>query len=272
MDPDDLVKRDGIKAIEMLIDGARSLVDTLWLTERDAMPLATPEDKAGLKARLLTHIEAIAEPDIKALYRRDLLDSYSAFAFPQREERREFRRGVSLPARPSPRNAERLRRASQGGARDGLSAAVLAGFVRWPDEIARHADTLARTRGLDPRFGLLLDCCDAAVAVENADLPTILADNGVIAPEPREYSGLRFGFLGENASRSDAAAELSQAVGILVERPALELALAEATTRFEHELSDEAYAEQQRLLKRKLEFERRLVHMASSRAAAEQAS
>lgn len=272
LDPDDLVKRDGAKAMEALIEGARSLVDTLWLAERDAMPLATPEDKAGLKARLLTHIEAIAEPDIKALYRRDLLDNYSAFAFPQRQERREFRRGVPLPARPSPRNAERLRRASQGGARDGLSAAVLAGFVRWPDEISRHADTLARTRGLDPRFGLLLNCCDAAVAVENADLPTILADNGVIAPEPREYAGLRFGFLGENASRSDAAAELSQAVGILVERPALELALAEATSRFELDLSDEAYAEQQRLLKRKLEFERRLVHMASSRAAAEQAS
>ena len=272
LDPDDLVKRDGAKAMEALIEGACSLVDTLWLAERDAMPLATPEDKAGLKARLLTHIEAIAEPDIKALYRRDLLDNYSAFAFPQRQERREFRRGVPLPARPSPRNAERLRRASQGGARDGLSAAVLAGFVRWPDEISRHADTLARTRGLDPRFGLLLDCCDAAVAVENADLPTILADNGVIAPEPREYAGLRFGFLGENASRSDAAAELSQAVGILVERPALELALAEATSRFEFDLSDEAYAEQQRLLKRKLEFERRLVHMASSRAAAEQAS
>ena len=71
--------------------------------------------------------------------------------------------------------------------------------------------------------------------------------------QPREYAGLRFGCLGENASRSDAAAELSQAVGILVERPALELALAEATSRFEFDLSDEAYAEQQRLLKRKLD-------------------
>jgi len=252
--------------------GARSLVDSLWLAEREAAPLATPEDKAGLKARLLAHVDAIGDQDIRSLYRRELLDRYSAFAFPQREERGQFRRGAPLPARPSPRNAERLRRVSQGGARDALSAAILAGFIRWPDEIARHADALARTRGLDPRFGLLLDCCDAAGTVENADLSTILADNGMVAPEPREYSGLRFGFLGENASRIDAATELSQAVGILVERPELELALAEATSRFEQELSDEAYAEQQRLLKRKLEFERRLVHMAGGRAAAEQAS
>lgn len=272
LDPDDLVKRDGVKAMETQLGGARSLVDALWLAERDAAPLATPEDKAGLKARLLAHVDAIGDQDIRSLYRRELLDRYSAFAFPQREERSQFKRGLPLPARPSPRNAERLRRASQGGARDALSAAILAGLVRWPGEIARHADVLAHTRGLDPRFGLLLDCCDAAGMVENADLPTILAHNGVIAPEPREYSGMRFGFLGENVSRSDAAAELSQAVGILIERPALDLALAEATARFEQELSDEAYAEQQRLLKRKLEFEWRLVHMAGGRAAAEQAS
>ncbi len=272
LDPDDLVKRDGVKAMETLLGGARSLVDALWLAERDASPLATPEDKAGLKARLLAHVDAIADQDIRSLYRRELLDRYSSFAFPQREERSQFRRGLPLPARPSPRNTARLRHASQGGARDALSAAILAGLVRWPGEIARHADSLAHTRGLDPRFGLLLDCCDAAGTVENADLPTILAQNGVVAPEPREYSGMRFGFLGENATRSDAAAELSQAVGILIERPALDLALAEATTRFEQELSDEAYAEQQRLLKRKLEFERRLVQMAGGRAAAEQAS
>jgi DNA primase len=272
MDPDDLVRSRGVKAMEALLDGARGLLDMIWLAEREAVPLATPEDKAGLKARLLAHVEAIGEPDIKALYRRELLDRYSAFAFPPRAERTDFRRGAPLPAKPSPRTAERLRRASQGGARDAFSAAVLAGFIRWPGEIARHADALARTRGLDPRFSALLDCCDMAGPVENADLPTILYENGIVAPEPHEYSGLRFGFLGESTTRSDASAELSQAVGILVERPALDTALAEATARFEQELSDEAYAEQQRLLKRKLEFERRLVQMAGGRAAAGQAS
>jgi DNA primase len=272
LDPDDLVRRDGVKEMEALLERAQNLVERLWLAERDAAPLATPEDKAGLKARLLAHVEAIGEPDIRALYRRELLDCYSAYAFPQRETGRQFRRGVPLPAASPAGHAERLRHASQGGARDALSAAVLAGFIRWPDEIARHADSLARTSGLDPRFGLLFDCCDAAGMVENADLPTILSQNGVVPPEPREYAGLRFGFLGENASRSEASAELSQAVGILVERPMLDRALAEATARFERDLCEEAYAEQQRLLKRKLEFERQLVQMAGGRAAAEQAS
>ena len=45
-------------------------------------------------------------------------------------------------------------------------------------------------------------------------------------------------------------------------------ALAAATARFEQDLSEGAYAEQQRLLKRKLEFDSRLRQMASARSAA----
>ena len=43
--------------------------------------------------------------------------------------------------------------------------------------------------------------------------------------------------------------------------------LIEATERLNREFTDEAYAEQQRLLKRKLEFDSRLGQMASARAA-----
>ena len=55
-------------------------------------------------------------------------------------------------------------------------------------------------------------------------------------------------------------------MSLLVERPALEAALAAATARFETD-PECAFAEQQRLLKRKLDFEERLRHMASKRAA-----
>ncbi len=270
LDPDDLVRQKGNAAMEGLLESAHSMDDALWLAERDAAPLATPEDKAGLKARLLAHVDAIADQDIRALYRRELLQRFSAYAFPPREERTGFRRGAPLPLRPSPANAARLRRNSQGGSRDGLAAAVIAGLLRWPGEIARHADALARTPGLDARFGPLLDWCETAGKLESADMSTILTSNGMAAPQAREYSGLRFGFLGEGASPQSASKELSQAVELLIERPALERALAEATARLEQELSDEAYAEQQRLLKRKLEFDRRLVHMAGKLAESRQ--
>ena len=43
LDPDDLIKRDGVKAMEALLARPSSLLDVLWEHERDAAPLATPE-------------------------------------------------------------------------------------------------------------------------------------------------------------------------------------------------------------------------------------
>ncbi len=283
LDPDDLVKAKGKRAMDDLLTSARSLVDVLWDFESGAQPLHTPEDKAGLKARLLSHVEAIQHPDIAGLYRRDLLDRYSAFAFPRRENAWQSNKGSARSkgqrtpwnGRPaevpsSPESIDRLRRRfnfqAKGGARDALSAAILAGLIRWPRQLTRHAEALARTAGLDPRFEVILDHSDTAETLESDELATILSRNGLEVPGTAEYSGLRFGFLHPEASEEQAASDLAQAIDLLVERPVLEAALAQATARFESELSEEAFAEQQRLLKRKLEFDGRLRQMATKQA------
>lgn len=258
LDPDDLIKQRGAAAMEALLGQARPLVDVLWEHERDAQPLTTPEDKAGLKARLMAHVETIADRDIQALYRRELLEQYSAFAFPRREGR-DWRQAT--PARPV---VARGRRAAP--ARDALAAAVLAGLIRFPAEIARHAEALVTARLSDPRFEALIDAVDAGQALETGEITPIFAARGLAAPAPEEYAGLPLGFLGDGIPADQARAELAQAVSLLVERPALEAALAAATARFEQDLSEGAYAEQQRLLKRKLEFDARLRQMASARA------
>ena len=271
MDPDDLIKRDGVDALETLLDKPISLLDLLWDHEHGAAPLHTPEDKAGFKARLLAHVDTIADGDIKALYRRDLLERFSAFAFPRREERSWTPGRRSSPASAPPRDPQqisRLRRATGGGARDALCAAVLAGLLRFPGEMARHADALAHAELADPRFEALFDALDDGTPLETAALSTILAARGLAAPGPEEYASLRFGFLADDAAPEDARADLAQAIALLVERPALDAALAEATARLERDLSEGAYAEQQRLLKRKLEFDSRLRQMASARSAA----
>lgn len=283
MDPDDLVKARGKRGMEDLLASAQSLVDALWEFESNAQPLHTPEDKAGLKARLLSHVEAIQHPDIAGLYRRDLLDRYSAFAFPPREnswqgnrsntrskgQRRDWN-GRQSQAQSSPESINRLRRRfdleAKGGARDALSAAVLAGLMRWPRQLSRHAEALARTPGLDARLCVILEHSDAANTLESEELATILSRNGLEVPGTAEYSGLRFSFLHPETSEEQAASDLAQAIDLLVERPVLEAALARATARFESELSEEAFAEQQRLLKRKLEFDSRLRQMATKQA------
>jgi DNA primase len=59
---------------------------------------------------------------------------------------------------------------------------------------------------------------------------------------------------------------LAEAVALLVEKPAIEAAIAAATARFETD-PEGAFAEQQRLRQRKLEIESRLGQMARQRAA-----
>ncbi|MEQ1641766.1 MAG: DNA primase, partial [Novosphingobium sp.] len=192
---------------------------------------------------------------------------FSAYAYPPRPQR-DWKPGgrPAPPRRSDPQSAARLRK--QTGSRDALSAAVLAGLLRFPNELARHGDTLSQAELPDPRFSALVDAIDAGEALETGHLGTILAARGMAAPDPGEYASLRFGFLSDEAAPEQSCADLAQAVGLLVERPALEAALAEATSRFERDLSDGAYAEQQRLLKRKLEFDARLRQMASARIAA----
>ena len=263
MDPDDLVRRDGPAAMERALGEAASLLDTLWEHERDALPLATPEAKAGLKARLKDHVDAIADPEIRALYWRELQERYSAFAFPRREpgqwqtDRKEWRGGAGRtppPQRSSPENRDRLRRSAAGGARSALASAILSGLVQWPSEITRHIDYLARAASLDPRFDVLLDAQDRGEALESAQLEAILAESGITLPPADRSRRLAYPFVKPGIERELATGALAAAIEKFVEEPAIDAAIEAATVRQDHE-------EQQRLRLRKHSLGERLREM-----------
>ena len=258
MDPDDLVKREGPAAMERLLAEARSLLDTLWEHERDASPLRTPEDKAGLKARLLAHVDTIADGDIKALYRRDLLERYSAFAFPPRE--RFSKGGGGFSPRPA---VQPVRRRPAASPRGQLITAVVAGLIRHPSALAAHAEPLASLAAEDQRIDALLDAAERGESLESAALASILGSRGLAAPQPEDFARIRFPFVEAGADPATAADALEAAIAILVEEPALDAAIEAATARVDFD-----YEEQQRLLKRKLELNARLRQMASARNAA----
>ena len=261
LDPDDLLKAKGRGAMEKLLAEPATLLDTLWEFERAAQPLRTPEDKAGLKQRLIDHVERIEHPDIRALYKRDLLERFSAFAFPRRERTSGDWRKPPAP-RMSPETARRLRGAREGS-RDQLVAAVIAGLMRFPEQALRHSEELGRFAQLDAKAGPLVDAIlEAVEMLEPGETLPISSFDGPVAPP----DNTRFAFLGEGIDPQVAREQLAEAVSLLVERPALETALAAATARFDSD-PEGAFAEQQRLLKRKLEFEQRLGQMASRRAA-----
>ncbi len=267
LDPDDLIRQQGAQAMDRLLANTKPMLDLIWENERDALPLTSPEDKAGLKERLLAHVDAIENQDIRSLYRRDLLDRFSAFAFPKREfQRGQWQKGrATAPARTAhtPQMTERLRRAASGTFRDMLTQAVLAGLGRYPDQIDLHMEQLLRLSTSIPEAAPVVDyLLDAAQGLEPGDNSPISAE-GILPPPPDKT---RFSFLMEGSDPDDAREDLAEAISLLVERPELEAAIAAATARFDSD-PEGAFAEQQRLRKRKLEIESRLGQMARKRAA-----
>ena len=277
LDPDDLLKAQGAQALLDLLGKATPLVEALWQAERDAQPLPTPEAKAGLKARLLAHVDAIGDTDIRSLYRRELLDRFGGWAFParpprpEREPRGTFRRGPPPPERMTPAVAHRLNRAASASP-DKLLGAAIAGFMRFPEALPRHVDALARLTPSDPRIAALIDVLlelgDGGQEVDRAGIATILAGRKLLPPAIQDYAGLAFAFLAESADPVEARADLAEAMALLVERPALEAALAAAERRFAED-PEGAWAEQQRLLQTRLALERRMMQRATARAGAE---
>src|SRR3546814_13812793 len=68
-DPDDLVRAKGAEGFAAILGDAQPLVERLWAHEVAAAPLATPEERAALKTRLLTHADTIADADVRHHYR-----------------------------------------------------------------------------------------------------------------------------------------------------------------------------------------------------------
>jgi DNA primase len=271
LDPDDLLKAQGPAAMLTLLAEAQPLVEALWDAERDALPLRTPEDKAGLKARLLAHVEIIQHPDVRALYRRELLERFGAWAYPPRPAA-AFRPGAFGKGRATPPSVPSRLVAGTAPSADKLLAAALAGFLRHPSALPRHADTLARLRPADRKLAALVDAlvevADTGQALDRARLATILSERRLAAPAAADYAGLRFAFLHDDAEPGAARADLAEAMALLVERPAIDAALTAAERRFADD-PEGAYAEQQRLLQTRLALERRMMQRAAARAGAE---
>jgi len=281
LDPDDLIKAQGAKAMEQILSRPAPLIDTLWEFERDAQPLATPEAKAGLKARLMAHVETIADPEIKSLYRRELSDRFSAFAYPPRPPRAPWQ--PSAQARPAPgqrgpwRGAampppglsdaarEQLSGMMAGGQRLGLMQAVLSGLARYPGQIARHTEALISLARLLPEAAPAIESLLELAETLDSREPTAICNSTQGQPAPS--ADIRYAFLDEGNDPDAACEELAEAVSLLVERPALEAALAATIARFDND-PEGSFAEQTRLRAQLMATEERLKAFGRRKASA----
>jgi len=259
-DPDDLVRSGGREALEKVLAAAEPLVDRLWRHEANAAPLTTPEQRAALRRRLSEHVSAIEDADVRALYRREMLDRFDAFASPRRKGSEP--RFTRMFARP--------RRSVGPGTSNQAARAVLAGLVKYPEAIAASAEAIAALpltgREATELRAVLLDAAMDEACLDRARLDAILGDRGLadFAERLGRERGLAFSFSRRDAEPERACRDLVLVLETLASAPGLAAALDAATARLKESGDDAAFQEQQRLRKARAEVDGRLMALIES--------
>jgi DNA primase len=131
----------------------------------------------------------------------------------------------------------------QGAQRQSLLIATLYGLAHYPQQITRHAEALVTIARHHPNLANLIESLiENAETLDSRSPVAIWEEQGHPAP-PADSP---FAFLRESTEAGDACEELAEAVSLLVERPALEAALAATIARFERD-PEGSFAEQARL-------------------------
>ena len=87
LDPDDLIRQQGAAAFSNILAKTRPLIDVLWEREVQAGPLATPEQRAALEARLRGLAAGIADQTVRSHYTQELRDRLYALGRQGRGQR-----------------------------------------------------------------------------------------------------------------------------------------------------------------------------------------
>jgi DNA primase len=270
-DPDDLLRISGRGALDALLDRPDSLVEKLWRHEVEAEPLTTPEQRAGLRRRLLDHVGAISDPDVREQYRFEMLERFNALTLPQRQQpqQRQWKQqwtpknGGRFTPPPRPTSAD-ARSVGRTGLSPQLARAVLLGLVRFPEMIGEHGEAIASLPIAEPGAArirdVLLESAMTNAALDPEALNTILAERGgaALLEELGRKRGLGFSFTRRDADPERARRDLILAIETLAARPGLDAALEAATARVMDEGDDLAFEEQKRLLVARIEADTQL--------------
>ncbi|URW76631.1 DNA primase [Sphingomonas donggukensis] len=268
-DPDDLVRAKGPAAFEALLRAAEPLVDRLWSHELAAEPLDTPEQRAGLKARLADLAKTVADSNVGYEYQSEFRRRFDAhFApaprvFTPRSPRKPGQKWTPPPEPPS----ASARALNSGGIDRVLAKAVIAGLIRHPAEIARHMEVLGSLRLADGALGRLFEAV-IDVALEDRTLDsdrvlTILARSGFdsVAADLLRADMVSFSFTQRDADPVRARADLDEAIAVLVARPMVDAALVEATAAVAARFDEAAFARQVALVRERASLEARLANL-----------
>ena len=271
-DPDDVVRSGGRAAFDPILAEAGSLVDLIWDHEFAAMPLKTPEARAGLKRRLADLVATIGDPDVREQYREELRQRFDAAFFaprpqqPQRQFAAKRGRARFEPPRSPPGQTARgiASRGGTGGVHALYGRAIMAGLLRHPALIVTCAEALSMLAfddaGLDRLRALMIERAFEQESVDSARVDTIFEEAGLapLVADLQRANGLAFSFTRGEADAEVARRDLAMAIEALASRPELDAALEAATARLAMGPDADGFAEQMRLIAARADADRAL--------------
>lgn len=258
-DPDELLRESGPAALKTALADTNPFVAVLFERERaGAEPLDTPERRAGLKAGLRKLAAGIADKDLSAAYRDELLARFDQLWRLERPAETLGQAGRALAqARWTGRRRAPLLSASEEGKRAAarldrsmrpLTAAVAQAIVLHPDLIDDHLEVFAtqgfRDEALRPLASELVNLRLAGLDIGGEVARSRLEDAGLselltkIAEAAAKY---RAPFLDPAASEETVRALWSQAFDVLVRLDALERAVDAAKLDLEQDADASAF-------------------------------
>ncbi|MEO7655189.1 MAG: DNA primase, partial [Sphingomicrobium sp.] len=271
-DPDDLVNDGGRAAVEALLAAPEPLDERLWRHEVEGQTLTTPESRAGLKQRLVDHARAIGNSDLGRIYRDQWLDRFDREFAPRRfqphNDRRSDRNAPWRPFKPfEPPVGSEARSIGTKGIDPRTARSLLVGLINFPEALPHHAEELAALPFADPKVREvrddLVDRAYSGQTLDRADLMPIFDLLGVASGTPSR-NAVSFSFTRPDTVPERAMADLSAAFEMLVADQEVELALESATERLKRDFTDEALAEQQRLIAAQQGLRERLAQLAGT--------
>jgi DNA primase len=156
LDPDDLVRQRGAKAMADLVANPRPLADVLFERELALGDVSTPERRAGIEHRMRELTRSIQDPDVRGQYERDMRDRlFRAF--------RAASFAASVAARP-PQSAPsaggwtgaRPQQAGAGSRRSPQQRAGVMARTPYSDSLKRNALTAPESTNLPRGEAVLL--------------------------------------------------------------------------------------------------------------------
>lgn len=239
-DPDDLIKRDGKKALRDILGTARGLADFLWASELVSNPTDTPERRAAFFKRMRDLVREVADQGVQIAYKDHMEARIEEMRRPQgtnsgrdygrSQGRGGFQRGRgndrarggrwTPPPPPEPIGSRTARARVAAVLPRRQQQVILATFMHHPGLLDELGEVLA-TLSLDDPF---LDKLRRQILEINADDPGLDADglrdhfmalgysetvDGLLSDEALHHAG----FARKGSSHSDARQGLAELLG-----------------------------------------------------------